>query len=147
MTGAPSGPVIVNVNVPGVSAATVMVAGTSVNPDCEADSPSPEGIGSVVPGIPGIAGVVETGDVPGVLIAVRLEVPVLQAARSTDTVTTMAAATKLPREMSAVFMTGSLPTPQGYESAKGLHPDHRLLLGITYSRAPNIKAVPAAVNA
>ena len=146
MTGAPSGLMIVNVNVTGVSAATVMVAGTSVNPDCEADSPSPEGIGSVVPGIPGIAGVVETGNVPGVLIAVRLEVLVLQAARSTDTVTTMAAATKLPREMSAVFMTAAYLPRRGM-NRRMITSDHRLLLGVTYSRAPNIKAVPAAVNA
>ena len=122
MTGAPSGPVILNVNLPGVLAAMVVLAGTSVNPDCEADSPSPEGIGSVVPGIPDIGGVVETGDALGVLIAVRLEVPVLQAARSTDTVTTMAAATKLPREMSTVFMTAAYLPRRGMNRRKDYIP-------------------------
>ena len=96
MTGAPSGLVILNVNVPGVLAAMVVTPGTRVKPDCEADSPSPEGIGSVVPGIlgiPDVAGVVDTVDGPGVLVAVRLEVPVLQAPTSAAAVIAMAAAT------------------------------------------------------
>jgi hypothetical protein len=44
-------------------------------------------------GIPGVAGVVATVDGPGVLVAVRLEVPVLQAPISAAAVTAMAAAT------------------------------------------------------
>jgi hypothetical protein len=88
--------VILNVNVPAVLAAMVVTPGTRVKPDCEADSPSPEGIGSVMPvilGIPDVAGVVGTVDGPGVLVAVRLEVPVLQAAKNAAAVTAMAAAT------------------------------------------------------
>src|SRR5690242_11485614 len=85
----------------------VVVAGAIVKPDCEAASPSPEAIDSDIPGIPDIAGVVETGDAPDVLVAVRLEVPVLQAARNTETVTTIAAATKLLSEISPAFITAA----------------------------------------
>ncbi|HUH69603.1 MAG TPA: hypothetical protein VLZ05_12465 [Mycobacterium sp.] len=37
-----------------VFAVIVVAAGTTENPDSEADSPSPTGIGSVIPGIPGM---------------------------------------------------------------------------------------------
>jgi hypothetical protein len=44
-------------------------------------------------GIPDVAGVVDTVDGRGVLVAVRLEVPVLQAAISAAAVTATATAT------------------------------------------------------
>ncbi|MEM6110675.1 hypothetical protein AAHS21_31315 [Mycobacterium sp. 050272] len=68
MTGSPSGEVILKVKVPAVLAVSMVAAGTSVNPNCDADSPSPASIGSVIPGMLDIVGAVDAADTPGVVL-------------------------------------------------------------------------------
>jgi hypothetical protein len=63
----------------------VVVPGTRVNPDSEADRPLPAGIGSLIPGMPGIpdgADVDATVEGLGALAPLFVVVPVLQPATS-----------------------------------------------------------------
>ncbi|GAB4964148.1 hypothetical protein MAHJHV55_29640 [Mycobacterium avium subsp. hominissuis] len=70
VTGTPSGAVIRNVNVLAATGVIVVPPDTSVNPFSDADSPSPPGVGSVIPGMPDVPSAVDAGEVPDVLLAV-----------------------------------------------------------------------------
>jgi hypothetical protein len=62
--------VIRNVNVLAAAGVIVVAPGTSVNPISDADSPSPAGLGPVIPGMPDVLGALVAAEVPDVLLAV-----------------------------------------------------------------------------
>ena len=57
-------------NVLAATGVIVVPPGTRVNPISDADSPSPVGLGSVIPGMPDVPGAVDAAEVPDVLLAV-----------------------------------------------------------------------------